>query len=100
MQIKDLITQEIDCDVCDDVYDDMYPAFCGPICLTEEGKERFAEVLEYLVYPQLDERLVVVSIRNYVDYERMHRKAKYFFRAIAGYINDDLWHKWFYFDEV
>ena len=100
MKIREFIKQEIDIDVCDNVYDRYYSAFCGPVHLTEEGEKNFADVLEYDITPYYDDCVAIIDLDMYENYAEMHRKAKYFFQSVAGYCEDDLWNKWFYIDEV
>ena len=48
MKIKDFIKKDIDVDVYDNVTQEIIDiSFVGPLELTEEGKEKFKEVLEY-----------------------------------------------------
>ena len=49
MTVRDLLPMDIDIDVIDDVVEDLYVAFCGPMKLTEEGLKEFGEVLDYPV---------------------------------------------------
>ena len=98
MKIREFIKQEIDIDVCDNVYDRYYCAFCGPVHLTEEGEKNFADVLEYDITPYYDYCVAIIDLDMYEDYVGMHRKAKYFFQSVAGYCEDDLWNKWFYIE--
>ena len=100
MTIREFIKQEIDIDVCDNVYSNYYCAFCGPVHLTEEGEKYFADVLDYEITPYVNECVAIVDVDYYEDYREAHRKAKYFFTSMAGYCEDDLWNKWFYIDEV
>ena len=99
MKIKDLIQQEIDIDVCDDVTDELYIAFCGPLKLTEQGKKKFAEVMNYNwhLHDNGMETLAVIEIDDPDDkvWERRERKAIEFFHAAAGYCAWDDYEKWF-----
>lgn len=99
MTIREFIKQDIDIDVCDNVYDRYYCAFCGPIHLTAEGEKFFADVLDYEIEQYVNECVAIVDIDYYEDYGEAHRKAKYFFQSVAGYCEEDLWDKWFYFDK-
>lgn len=99
MKVKDLIEQEIDIDVIDDVTDELYINFCGPLALTEQGKKKFAEVLEFgwhLHHNGL-ETVAVIEIDDPEDkvWERRERKAIEFFEAAAGYCAVSEYHKWF-----
>lgn len=99
MKIRDFIKLEVDTDVCDNVYDDYYSAFCGPVGLKDEGLKEFADVLDYDISYSDDSWIAIVNV-DYEDYGTRHMKAKRFFKSIAGYCEDDLWNKWFYIDEV
>lgn len=46
MKVRDLLSKDIDIDVCDDYDESCYIAFCGPIELTDEGEEEFADILD------------------------------------------------------
>ena len=99
MKVKDLIEQEIDVDVYDDVCDDIGIGFVGPVDLTEQGKEHFAEVLEYAV--KVHDCNGYLQAKIYVDdgtedgWKKRLRKAKEFFRAAAGYCSVEDYEKWF-----
>lgn len=99
MKVKDLIEQEIDVDVYDDVCDEIGIAFCGPIGLTEQGKEKFAEVMEYEIKLHTvngyDEAQVKIDDKDEKIWKRRLRKAKEFFWAAAGYCAADDYDKWF-----
>ena len=96
MKVRDLIEQDVDIDVYDDVCDGIGIAFCGPLKLTEQGKEKFAEVLGYNVKLECDE-VAIICIDDPADYvwEARLEKATEFFEAAAGYCADSDYHKWF-----
>lgn len=97
MKVKDLIEQEIDIDVYDDVCDEIGIAFCGPLKLTEKGREKFGDVLEYPIRIAGGGYVAVVCFEDAEDkvWKRRLRKAKEFFEAAAGYCADSDYHKWF-----
>lgn len=100
MKVKDLISQEIDIDVYDDVCEELGIAFCGPLVLTERGKKKFSEVLEFEItmisdgpggYP-----CVIVHVDRPDDsWKGLLRKAKEFFYSAAGYCDNDDYEAWF-----
>lgn len=94
MKIRDLLTQEIDIDVCDSVYDSYYHAFVGPVELTEDGIKEFADVLNYDIYVYDSDRIAIIDLDNIDDYAIRHRRAKYFFAVLAGYVEDSLFKQW------
>lgn len=98
MKVKDLIEQEIDIDVYDDVVEELGIAFCGPLTLTEQGKEKFADVLEYeIVLPDRNADFAVVCVDDMDEktWKRRLRKAKEFFYAAAGYCAAEDYDRWF-----
>lgn len=99
MKVRDLIEQEIDIDVYDDVCDGIGIAFCGPLKLTEQGKEKFAEVLDYNVKltNYNGDTVAIICIDDPADFvwEARLEKATEFFEAAAGYCADSDYHKWF-----
>lgn len=101
MKVKDLLPMEIDIDCYDDVCEELGIAFCGPLKLTEEGQQKFAEVLEYDIqmiagapggFP-----CVIVKADDKKDGLWMHRlaKAKEFFESAAGYCAYEDYNRWF-----
>lgn len=97
MKVKDLIREEIDIDVVDDVCEELYIAFCGPMTLTAAGEKQFAEVLEYPVEITIGQDLAVVCVDDSDDavWEARLDKAKEFFEACAGYCAADDYELWF-----
>lgn len=94
MKINEFIQQETDIDVVDNVCEELYIAFCGPVQLTPEGEERFAEVLDYDI--EIFEDIAVVDVDGPDDeWEDRLRKAKKLFYAMAGYCSVDDYRKWF-----
>ncbi len=98
MKVKDLIAQEVDIDVYDDVCEELGIAFCGPMTLTPEGQDKFAEVLEYDVELHNDggDVTAIVKVDAPGD-EWKHRLAlaKEFFEGAAGYCTCEEYDKWF-----
>ena len=97
MTVKDLLPMEIDVDVVDDVCEELYIAFCGPVKLTEEGQKHFADALEIEVKPTYDSDLWLVCVDDADESVWKHRLkvAKQFFRSAAGYCADSDFKKWF-----
>lgn len=99
MKVKDLIPMEVDIDVYDSVCDDIGIAYCGPMEITEAGRERFGEVLEYPITLRTygDFPVAIVQIDSPTDegWEDRLKKAKEFFWSIAGYCADDDFNVWF-----
>ena len=94
MKVRDLIEQEFDVDVYDDVCEELGIAFCGPLVLTDLGKEKFADVLNYGV--SLYDGVAIVNCSAAGDgWENRLRKAKEFFEAAAGYCAADDYIQWF-----
>ena len=91
MTIREMITQEYDIDVCDDVYDELFHAFVGPVALTEFGEEQFSDILDLPVTITEDIKVAVVRIDKYTDYEILHRRLRTFFKILAGYCDDRLY---------
>lgn len=94
MKIAEFIKREDDIDVYDNVCEELGIAFCGPLELTEEGKEHFKEVLDYDINVCEGSCCAVVNI-DFDDWEERLRKAKEFFYSAAGYVEDVLYQKWF-----
>lgn len=94
MKIKEFITTEDTYDVYDNVCEELGIAFCGPLKLTKEGKEKFAEVLEYDIHPDPYYCIAVVDI-DLPDWKTRLKNAKEFFYAVAGYCANEDWNKWF-----
>jgi len=103
MKIKDFIKQEIDIDVCDDYDESCYIAFVGPVELTDEGKQEFADVMDCDVEIVPD---CAVGVENdkpvFYDNAIVHaesdaqvRALVRFFNATAGYCSESDYDKWF-----
>lgn len=94
MKVKDLLPMEIDIDVYDNVVEELGIAFCGPFELTEEGKRKFEDVIEYDIEVNKDYGTAIVDI-DYDDWEDRLKKAKRFFYSLAGYCDADDYDRWF-----
>ena len=92
MPIREFIKQEVDIDVLDDICEELYIAFVGPLDLTDEGEMYFADVLGMEI--EVRDDIAVVHINKNHWRERLS-KAKEFFEAAAGYCANDDYEKWF-----
>ncbi len=99
MTVSDLIKMEIDIDVYDNVLDDIGIAFCGPLELTEAGKKKFREVLDYKVFFRNSVYGQVAIVDVDAIQEEVWRKklsnAKNFFWSAAGYCAVSNFKRWF-----
>ena len=99
MKVKDILEQEICIDVYDNVCEELGIAFDGPMELTEVGREKFAEVLEYdvqLHYNGADTVAIVdVDDKDDDEFERKLAAAKELFESMAGFCTVDEWKLWF-----
>ena len=99
MKVKDLLQMDIDIDVYDDVCEELGIAFCGSVELTNDGKEHFAEPLEYEVklHNNGADIVAIVCIDDKDDdvWERRLEKAKELFESLAGFCSCDDYEKWF-----
>lgn len=98
MKVRDFIKLDADIDVYDDMFDELGIAFCGSMQLTDAGKEKFAEVLDYDInYLSLKDSVATIHIDDADEkvWKRRIKKAREFFYAIAGYCNADDYDKWF-----
>lgn len=100
MKVKDLINLDIDIDVVDDVVEELYIAFVGPLTLTEEGKRKFEEVLEFPVDMNVDGPMGPVAIIGIDDdedsvWEARLEKAIEFFESAAGLCSSKEYDSWF-----
>lgn len=98
-KVRDFIKIEQDIDVYDDVCEELGICFCGPMTLTQEGEEHFAEVMDYDV--ETDGDVAVVHVDDPDEHVWHHKlyKAKEFFDAAAGYCSEDQYNAWFKQDE-
>lgn len=99
MKVKDLIEQEICVDVYDDVCEELAIAFDGPMKLTEAGKKKFCEALNYgvsLVHTGgYLNAIINIDDEDDAVWERRLRKAKELFESMAGYCAAGDYEKWF-----
>ena len=102
MKVKDLLEMEIDIDVYDNVCDELAVCFVGPMELTEAGKRKFAEVLEFDVsissvhdYNANVVAIVDVDDENEEVFEHKLEAAKELFEGMAGWCTVDEWKEWF-----
>lgn len=91
MKIRDLITMDIDIDVCDEYDERCYIAFCGPLKMTDEGEREFKQVLDRPVDVEQNERYASLPADNATEAQRL----KEFFFSAAGYCSNSLWNLWF-----
>lgn len=100
MKVKDLLKMDIDVDVVDDVCEELYIAFCGAYKLTDAGKRKFREVLNYeCEFHRLcsDDLLCIIHVDDPDEkiWTRKLRKAKELFYSLAGYCAAEDYDKWF-----
>lgn len=99
MKVKDLLEMEICIDVYDNVCEELGIAFDGPMELTEAGKQKFVEVLEYDVSLHNNGADVVAIVdvddEDEDEFERKLAKAKELFEGMAGWCTVDEWNEWF-----
>ena len=96
MTVRDLIKMEIDMDVYDDYTEELGVCFCGPMELTEIGKEKFSEVLDYEL--TLGDGCLIVNVDAGDDDDETERRlavASEFFEAAAGYCPMSDYDAWF-----
>ena len=96
--IKDFLKMDISIDVVDDMSDDLWIAFDGPITLTEEGERKFHSVLNLLVEFNINYDTAIVLLNHRKDCERLERKCIELFESLAGYCSADDWDRWFTFE--
>ena len=95
MTVKDLIKMDIDIDVCDDVCESLYIAFCGKLKLTKKGKRKFEKVLSLPVTIRDDIAIIHVDDNDEKVWKNNLKEAKEFFYAAAGYCLDRDYVAWF-----
>lgn len=85
-----------DIDVYDNVCEELGIAYCSGYKLTEEGKEKFKEVLTYEIEPNEEYGTAIVDVDGEEGVWQLKLgKAEEFFYAIAGYCSDEDFEKWF-----
>lgn len=101
MKVSDLIKMDVEIDVYDDVCDALEIAFCGPAELTEEGKARFADVMDFDVeiiedtWSGFPHAIVHVDDPDEKKWKRNLKQAKTLFEGLAGYCSEADYNKWF-----
>ena len=98
MKVKDLIKMDVDIDIYDNVTQELDIGFVGPIELTEEGKKKFKEVLEYEVTLYEDEKWASIKCNDQeseIKWLTKFKNAQEFFYCCAGYCSCDNFDKWF-----
>lgn len=97
MKVKDLLRMKICVDVYDNVCEELGIAFDGAMSLTDEGKEHFAEALEYEVELHENPFLGNVAIVDVDGDDWRHKlnKAKELFESMAGWCSVKDYAKWF-----
>lgn len=97
MKIDEFLCEPIDIDVIDDVTDDLWIAFCGPMRLTDEGAKEFESVLDLdiMVYHRWRGDVACVCLDGLDNWEELEKKCIEFFEAMAGYCTVEEWDKWF-----
>ena len=97
MKIKEFIKMETDIDVYDDVCEELAIAFCGPLELTDKGREVFADVLDYEITVDEPNCTAIVSVDDQDDavWKERLRHAERFFYAAAGYCAAIDYNEWF-----
>ena len=100
MKVKDLLKMDIDVDVVDDVCEELYIAFCGAYELTEAGKRKFREALNYeceFHRPCSDDLICIIHVDDPDEkvWTRKLRKATELFYSLAGYCAAEDYDRWF-----
>ena len=94
--IRDLLLMDVDIDVYDNVCESLAIAFCGPMNLTEEGKEHFKDVLDLPVIIYTDNNVAIVDVDDSEGvWQKKLKGAKELFYALAVFCPISDWHKWF-----
>lgn len=100
MKLEEMLTGiDFDVDVCDDYADDLYVAFCPPTALTEYGKQTFSDILDLDVEVNEKYSTACVLLDDKPNCEHLHEMLKQFVWAVAGYVSDEKWKKWFYYPD-
>ena len=98
-KVKDLLEMEISIDVYDNVCEELGIAFEGPMELTDEGKRKFADVLEFdLTFDgsgSVINAIVDVDDEDERVFEQKLAAAKELFESMAGFCTEDEWKLWF-----
>ena len=99
MTVKDLLAiKNIDIDVYDNYCEELGIAYCGTQ-LTEQGNEKYKEILELEIELDLKNDVAVILIdtpnRSEEECERLLRKACRMFNGMAGYCDEETYNKYF-----
>ena len=98
--VKSFLATESDIDICDDVCEELFIAYCGPMGLTKEGEEHFKEILNLPVTVYTDSNgysnavLHIDDSRSNVWKKRL-ALAKELFEGVAGYCSETDYEKYF-----
>lgn len=99
MKIKDLIEMNIDIDIYDNETQEVVDiGFVGPIKLTEEGENKFKEVLEYKVTLDKEHNWASINCTDeepQISWLTKAKKAQELFYSLAGYCSAEDYDKWF-----
>lgn len=98
--VRDFIKIEEDIDVYDNVCEELGIAFCGPMELTEQGLEKFKEVLNYKITIYRDPysgdcAVLDIDSDDEKTWKKKLKKASEFFYSLAGYCSEENYEKWF-----
>ena len=94
--IRDLLLMDVDIDVYDNVCESLAIAFCGPMNLTEEGKEHFKDVLDLPVIIYTDDNVAIVDVDDSEGvWQKKLKGAKELFYALAGFCSITDYDTWF-----
>jgi len=99
MKIRDLIALDIDIDIYNDVTDEVAPAFCGAMYITDDGIAEFADILDISGTLDKENQSFTVLVDRFPDWENRWNSVKNFFTCAAGYCDSEKWDKWFGDDE-
>lgn len=98
MKLGDFLSRDWDCDidVYDNVYDYIYPTYCGQK-LTEEGKLEFSDILLLDCIVDINDHCVQleIDIDSRKDYCRLHYRIEELFVSMAGDCSEADYDKWF-----
>ena len=99
MKVKDLISEDIDIDVCDDYDESCWIAKCGAYKLTDAGEQRFRDALDISVVLMLNQKYPIAILECDDEDEDVAQKnvkaCRALFFSLAGYCAADDYDKWF-----
>lgn len=94
LTVEELLGMEIDVDVYDNVCEELAIAFCGPVELTDAGRERFADALT--LHVELTSACAIVDVDGEDGvWQKKLGAAKRLFNAAAGYCSTTSYDRWF-----